>query len=1051
MNIAEFCIKKQIITAVLTVVFLVGGIISYNNLSRLEDPEFTIKDAIIMTPYRGASATDVEQEVTNVIEQACQQLGQLDRVESVSSRGMSTVKVSIKDNYDKTTLPQVWDELRRKVNDAQMKLPPGAGPSLVNDDFGDVYGVYVCIYGEGYTYAEVWDFVDFLKRELLLVEGVKNITVYGNKTEAIYIEIQREKMAALGIAPSDIYKALQVKNLPVDAGNMNIGSELITINPTGEFTSEQQFGDLLISSSDPNRLIYLKDVAAIRRGYKEPPANLMRFDGSPGIGMGISTVEGGNVVTMGQALAKRFRDLTPMIPIGMNVGIIALQSKTVVEAVNGFVVNLVEAIVIVIVVLMIFMGLRSGLIIGFILLLTICASFIFMDAWDIILQRISLGALIIALGMLVDNAIVITEGMQIKMEQGIDGLRAARDIVAQSMWPLFGATLVAIIAFASIGLSQDSSGEYCGSLFQVILISLMMSWVTAVTVTPWLCNKFLKTGKPDTSKQSDPYGGIIFRMYKKALVICLHHRLISTLVIVAMFFLALFGFGFIKQMFFPNSTRPQFYIHFRFPEGTKIETTGERLKIAEEYLSDIEGVEHLATTVGGGDIRFMLVYSPQPASSSFGQIIVSVNDYRIIDKLEPVVQSDLETLLPDAIVNVRKFALGPSEGGKIQLRISGSDPAELRKLADTAMHILAQHPDVKGLYSDWRNQVKTIRPQLQEAQAKRVGITRTDVAKALSYGFIGEQVGVYLEDDLLIPIIARAPEAERTDVTSLYGLQIWSPVKGGMIPLRQIVSDFPVVFENPIIARRDRIPTLTIHCDPREGLPSELFADVKAEIEKALNVDVTAVTGKSFADDDDMYAGFDHTTLPLKYDNRMPLRGMPGYAMAWGGELEDSVKAQNSLKQTLPFFALLMVLIVIFLFNSLRKPLIIWLCVPLALIGVTAGLLMFNQPFGFMALLGLLSLSGMLIKNAIVLIDQIDYELKEGQPPFTAVVNAGVSRMRPVSMAALTTIMGMIPLLGDAFFVSMAVTIMFGLGFATVLTLFVVPLFYVIIFRVKAQ
>ena len=1053
MNIAESSINKKLITIVLTIVFLFAGIKSYNNLARLEDPEFTIKEAIISTPYPGASAAEVEEEVSNVIEKACQELGQLLRIESVSTRNMSTVKVVMKDQYDKTKLPQVWDELRRKVTNAQTELPPKAGPSLVNDDFGDVYGVFFAVSGEGYTYAELKDFVEFLKKELLLVEGVKKIALYGVKTEAVYIEMNREKMAALGISPQNIYDSLKIKNIPINAGRINIGDEFVPINPTGEFTSEQQFGDLLISSNNPDRIIYLKDVASIKRDYKEPSSQIMRFNGKPAIGMAFSTVEGGNVVTMGEGIEKRLRELKPQIPVGMELGVIALQSQSVIEAINGFIVNLIEAILIVFVVLMIFMGLRSGLIIGFILLLTICASFVFMGIQDIVLQRISLGALIIALGMLVDNAIVITEGMQISMEKGEDPLKAAKQTVGQSMWPLFGATLIAVIAFAAIGTSSDSTGEYCRSLFQVILISLMLSWVTAITVTPLLCKFLLKrnTNSNTSAQPSDPYGGFLFKLYKKSLISVIRFRWFSVIVIIGIFFASLYGFKFVKNMFFPAATRAQYYVQFRYPEGTHIDKTLEKLKVAEEYLMSLDSTVDITTTAGGGDIRFLLTYSPESASSSFGQILVSTTNYNVIQEIGSKVQSDLEKLMPDAIVNFRTIALGPSTGGKIQLRISGTDYNELRELADTALRIINEEPDSKATYYDWYNRVKTIRPELLESQARRVGITRENLAEALAYGFIGKQIGVYRENDLLIPIIARAPEQERVNVDNLYNLQIWSPVSNSMIPLRQIADEFPVVFENPVIARRNRMPTITIHCDPRKGLPSELFEKIKPKIEKKLNVDVSAVLNKRFAPGTDPFDNFDSTTLPVKYNTPMPLKGKPGFAIAWGGEAEDSVKAQSYIAKSLPAFGLLMVLIMIFLFNSLRKPLVICLCVPLALIGVTVGLLTFRQPFGFMALLGLLSLAGMLIKNAIVLIDQIDAELKEGQKPFNAIINSGVSRMRPVSMAALTTILGMMPLLTDGFFVSMAVTIMFGLGFATVLTLYVVPLLYSIIFKVKAE
>jgi multidrug efflux pump subunit AcrB len=570
MNLAELSIKKSTITWVLTILMVVVGAKSFFNLSWLEDPEFTIKEAAVLTPYPGASAAEVEEEVTNVLEKAVQQLGQLKYVESRSSRGMSQLKVVIKDQYDKYSLPQVWDELRRKINDAQSKLPPGAGPSIVNDDFGDVYGIYVAITGKGYTYKEIYEYAKFLQRELLLATDVKKIVFYGNQPEVINIEMRREKMAELGISQQDIYRSLAAKNLPVESGNITLGKEYIAVNPTGEFKSEQQFGDLLISSKDQESgsLIYLRDVANIKRGYQDPAKTYVRFDKEPAIGLGISTVLGGNVITMGESLQEKFKELENQIPLGMEMNVISMQTEAVKTAINGFLVNLGQAVAIVVIVLLLFMGLRSGLIIGAILFITIMGTFIFMAMGEVTLERISLGALVIALGMLVDNAIVVVDGMRVKMDQGTDALTAAKEIVGQTAVPLLGATIVAITAFASIGTSQDSTGEYCRTLFSVIMISLTLSWVTAVSTTPLFCKTFLKQKKPagDDTPQKDPYGGKFYQIYRSFLTLCINVRWVTVGVVIAMFIAALVGFGSVKQSFFPDSTRPQFMLNFWFPE-----------------------------------------------------------------------------------------------------------------------------------------------------------------------------------------------------------------------------------------------------------------------------------------------------------------------------------------------------------------------------------------------------------------------------------------------------------------------------------------------------
>lgn len=1048
MNLAEWTIRKSLLAWVITVLFLVVGWSSYQKLSRLEDPEFTIKDAVIMTQYPGASAAEVEEEVTNVIEKAVQEMGQLKKVESRSSRGLSLVQVTMKDKYDKNALPQVWDELRRKVNDAQRSLPPNAGPSIVNDDFGDVYGLFYAITGEGYSYKEIYDYAKLLQRELLKAKDVKRISMYGVQKEAIYVEMRREKMAQLGISPQDIYNTLKAKNIAANAGSMLLGEEFIPINPTGEFQSEQDFGDLLITSSSPksDSLIYLRDVAEIKRGYQDPPNTLLRYDGQAAIGLAISTIQGGNVIAMSDSLNERLKELEVLRPVGMELNIISHQANSVEVSLTGFLVNLAEAVAIVVGVLLLFMGLRSGLILGVVLMVTIMGTFIFMQIYHVTLERISLGALIIALGMLVDCAIVVTDGMRMLMARGKSGYDAAVEIVGQTAVPMLGGTIVAITAFAAIGTSQDSTGEYCRTLFSVILFSLTLSWLTAVTCTPLLCKTFLKVtpSAADGSEEEDPYSKGFYLTYSKFLALCIRFRWIVVAVAVGLFMAAMIGFGSVKNSFFPDSTRPQFYVDLWFPEGTDIRETEKRLKIAEAALKKHQGVTHLSSLIGGSQTRFLLTYTPEKTYASFGQILVDVDDYARIKDMAPQIQQEMESLFPDVIANVRLFVLGPSSGGKIQLRLYGADAEELRNLAGKAESVLLAEPTARAVRNEWREKVKVVRPQIAETQARKIGIGRPELAQTMEATFQGTKVGVYREQDELLPILARAPIAERIDLDSLDGIQIWSPAAKSMIPMGQVVSGFNTEFEDPYMWRLDRRKMIRIHADPREGLPSELFAKVKANIEQAVGVDAAAIIGHEVD-----AADFTNKTLTVKENDLWPLKGKPGYYMAWGGEAEDSARANTSLAGSIPMFFGIMVFIVLALFNSIKKTLVIWLTVPLAVIGVTVGLLSFQQPFGFMALLGLMSLSGMTIKAAIVLVDEIDVQLKLGKTPYQAVMTSGVSRLMPVAMSSGTTMLGMIPLFTDAFFVSMAVTIVFGLGFATVLVLIIVPVFYSIFFNIK--
>ncbi len=1049
MNIAEFSINKKIITWTLTVLILLMGYFSYKDLPRLEDPEFAIKNAIIITPYFGASAYEVEKEVSEKIEKATQELQQLDLVESYSSRDVSIVKVTIKDKYDKTTLPQVWDELRRKINDYQSQLPPGAGPSKIIDDFGDVYGVYFALTGKDYSYAELKKVAELLKRELLTVKDVKKIVFFGEQREAIYVEISKEKLAALGVSTRNIFNALHAKNMTVDAGKVKLDTEYIPIQPDGLYKSEKDFGELLISSRQ-GKLIYLKDVATIKRDYMNPPRKILRFNSKPAIGIAISTVMGGNAVKMGQAVEKRLGELKGSIPLGMELQVISMQSTSVTAAVNSFFINLVEAVAIVIIVLLFFMGIRSGFIIGFILILTISGSFIVMNFFQIPLDRVSLGALIIALGMLVDNAIVIVDGMIVKIDQGISHFEAAKKVVGQNAVPLLGATGVAILAFAAIGSMENSTGEYTRSLYYVILISLSISWLTAVTTTPLLGFHFIKVKAKNKDKSKQPYDNLFYRIYRTFLIKTIRHRWITIACVVIFFALSILGFRQIKQMFFPPSTRPQMIVECYFREGMHIKETEKKVAKIEQYLKPIKGITAITASVGAGHPRFLLTYAaPIYVSSNYAILLVSVDHFKTIDAIQNQVQSDLEQMFLDATINVKKFKLGPGLGGRVQLRINGPDPKVLRDMAEKVVKIMTADPKTKSVFSEWGDKVKIIRPELLEDKAIRMGITRPAVAQAIKANFSGAMVGFYREGTEILPIFARAPENERKKIDDIKTLQVTSPMTGQKVPLIHIVKQFTTEMEDARVSRWQRRSMIRIHCDPRKELPTELLKRLKPKIEKALNVDAEKYHNRKFVDKE--LKEYNAKTIPILFHDSIPIKNKPEYFIAWGGELEDSNQSQAALANYIPIFFGIMVLVVIFLFNSLKQPLIIWLTVPLSIIGVTIGLLTLKQSFGFMSLLGLMSLSGMLIKNAIVLIDQINLDIQLGKDYFNAIIDSGVSRIRPVTMAALTTMLGMLPLFQDDFYISMAVTIFFGLGFATLLTLIVVPVLFATFYRVRAN
>lgn len=1017
MDFAEFAIKRRVVSWMFATLLLVGGIVAYLGLGQLEDPEFTIKKAMVVTLYPGASPEQVEEEVTYPLENAIQQLPYVDYVTSISTAGKSQITVEMRSNYRKHDLQQIWDELRRKINDQAVLLPTGVYPSNIIDDFADVYGVMLAITGDGYSYDELKDHVDFLKRELVLLDGVSKVTVAGEQQAQVMVEISTRKLAQLGIPPEHIYQLLRAQNTVSNAGRIRVGDESIRLHPTGEFNNVTELESLLISKPGANELIYLGDVARVYREYAQTPSHVVRYNQQEALLLGISFSSGVNVVDIGNNIQTHLAALDYQRPHGITINTVYDQPAEVDKSIDGFIMSLTQAIAIVIIVLLVFMGLKSGILIGIILLLTVLGTFIFMKLFAIDLQRVSLGALIIALGMLVDNAIVVTEGILINLKRGQSKLKAATNIVNQTKWPLLGATIISITAFAPVGLSADATGEFAGSLFWVLLISLLLSWLTAITLTPFFADfMFQQAQEQQQNHDDDPYQGFIFTAYKKLLSTCMHFRKTTLLIMLVMLLSAMYGFKFLKQSFFPASSTPMFYVDYWNTQGSDIHSTLEGIAKLESFLQKNSHVEEITTTVGQGAPRFMLTYAPEKSYAAYGQLIVRVeNSEAVAVVIENVREYQANNVL-NAQLKVRRIEVGPSTDAKIEARFSGADPVILRQLAKQAKDILGKDASAFNIKDDWRERSKLIRPQFNEQKGRRLGISKTDVDQLLLTSLSGKKVGVYKDGTQLLPIIARSPDEERLNVESLNDLQLFSPVLSAFVPVTQVVDEFVIEWEDSLIMRRDRKRTITVMADHDvigKEPPAKLFSRVRTEIQAI--------------------------ELPK------------GYELQWGGEFESSTEAKKAIFGSLPLGYLAMFVITVLLFNSIKQPLVIWATVPLAIVGVTGGLLLMNVPFSFMAMLGLLSLSGMLIKNGIVLVDQINTELKNGKAPYQAVFDSGVSRVRPVAMAAITTILGMIPLLFDVFFQSMAVTIMFGLGFATVLTLIVVPVLYTLVFKIKYE
>ncbi len=749
------------------------------------------------------------------------------------------------------------------------------------------------------------------------------------------------------------------------------------------------------------------DIATVSRGLKEPAGTLLFRNGEQAVGLGISNQRGGNVVNMSNAVKDRIAELESERPIGINVLPISDQGAAVKSSVDDFVVNVALALAIVVGTLLIFMGLRSGILMGGILLVTIAGTLFGMYLYGLNMQRISLGALIIALGMLVDNAIVVVEGTLVQVQRGEDAGKASRAVVKQTMWPLLGGTVVGILAFSPIGFSPDNTGEYAGSLFWTIGIALLFSWLVAIWLTPYYCTVMLKQGKDGNTDKKN----FILTGYRKLLNLAIKAKWITVGVTVALFVSAIAMFSAVPAGFFPSSTRDQFVIDYFLPQGADISRTNADLTEIAAYARGLEGVTGTNTVVGGGHLRFMLIYEAEGGNAAYGQVLVDVEDFTVIDGLRTDLQAYIDETYPEANSKVWTFVLGPGGGSKIEARFFGADPAVLRDLAGQAKTIMSDAGAV-AVKDDWREQVQVVRPIVDIENARRLGLTQGEISNAIYSHLTGTNLGVYRERDELRNVIMRPVEDARNDINQLRDVQVYSAAIGGYIPISQVVDRFDIVFGAGNLRRIDRALAITAQSDNAPGvLSGDLFAAVKGPIE----------------------------------DIALP----PGYSMEWEGEYGSSQEANAGLASTMPIGFGAMFIVVLFLFNAWRQTIIIWLAVPLALIGVIYGLAGTQTPLEFMAILGILSLTGMLIKNAIVLIDETDTQISDGKARMSAVVDSAVSRVRPVSLGVLTTVLGVVPLLWDPFFKSLAVVIICGLSFATVLTLIVVPALYAIFFRVK--
>lgn len=1011
MELAEYAIRNRAVSWTVLCLLVLGGGLSFWELGRLEDPPFVIKDALIITAYPGATAEEVELELTHPLENAIRQLPEVSAIRSASMPGLSQIKVEMDNEKDLKKIDQLWDKLRRKIEDANESLPLGSAAPRLFDDYGDVYGITLMVTGDNYEYSELKQYVDGLQRELELIEGVGRVTLFGDQQEQIFVEVSLEKLNALDLDFHRVAGFINQQNAVLDAGRATIGGETMYLRLSGINTDI----DPVIHGRDSGQLVRLSDVATISRGYSEIPSQIIRMQGQPAIAVGIAFAAGVNVVEVGDRITARMAELTAFRPAGINVQPLYDQPEEVKRSIDGFLLSLAMSVIIVITSLLLAMGWRSGLIVGASLLLTVLGTFILMKLNGFQLHRLSLGALIIALGMLVDNAIVIVEGVLVGVSRGAGKIQACYAIVKQTRWPLLVSTIIAILAFTPFGLSDSDSGQMMKAMFWVLTYSLSLSWFIAIFVTPFLVDLLLPNIDQQDQRIVDPYEGAFYTTCRRILETALHHKTAVIVTMLVLLGVSLIGMGQVKKAFFPTSNTPMFYLDIWLPEGTDIRSTAAKVDEIDRFVRSQEEVEFVSASIGRGAPRFNATYLPEQSHENFAQLQVRT---LTLPQLKPLMQRldrEFATRYPEVLLQLRDMEFGPPAKAKIEARFSGPDPAVLRKLGEQAEAILRTDPEARSIYSDWKERGKELLPVVNEPEARRLGITNQEIALTLKSAFGGLPVGIYRDGTRKLPIVWRLPEQERGNFEQIDHLRMWSPTLQTYVPIQQLVTKVELQWSETLIRRENRQRTLTVLAtnDLFSGNTADhLFQRIRPQIE----------------------------AIPLP----------PGYRLGWGGEYENQQRSLKGAFGGLPIALLIMFMLTVILFNSLRKPLVIWLTVPLSIIGVASGLLLMNMPLTFPALLAMLALTGMILKNGIVLLDQVEVEIGAGKALYPAVRDSAISRMRPVGMAAATTVLGMLPLLADPFFASQAVTFIFGLSFATVLTLVVVPVLYLTFYRARS-
>lgn len=1014
MNIPKYSLENQKIIYFFLAVMLIGGIYSFFKLPKKEDSPFVIKQAVLVTQYPGATPQEVEKLVTEPIEREIQAMSDVFQIKSESYFGMSKISIELQPTLSPDYMPVKWDELRRKVANIQPRLPSGASSISVSDDFGDVFGIYYALTAdEGYTYDDLRNWAQKIKTELSPVPGVQKVYLFGEQTQVVNVKISIPKLANLGIDPNAIQQVMQTQNLLVNTGDINTGNYQLRLRAEGTYKDIQDIRDQLIVTKSGGE-VRLGDIATVERGYMDPPSNLMRVDGKRAIGIGVATGSKDDVVAVGNAVADHLAEMEQLFPVGMDLKTIYPENKIADEANNGFILNLIESLLIVIVIIFIVMGSRAGMLVGSSLLFSVGGTLLIMLIWGVGLNRTSLAAFIIAMGMLVDNAIVVTDNAQIGIKRGLSRYQALIDGATKPQWALLGATFIAVCSFLPMYLAPAAVAEIVKPLFIVLAVSLGLSWVLALTQTTTFGNFILKEAKPGENK--DPYDTRLYHRFEAVLARLIKRRYVTISTVVATLFLSLFVMSIMPQSFFPIMNKPYFRADLIFPEGYSIYDVETNVKkIEEEYLSKNPNIKSYSFTLGGSPVRYYLASSSVGPKPNFANVLIETQDPKDAQGEEGKFYDYMVANYPNILTRSALFALSPVPDAAIEIGFIGDNVDTLVALTQRAQEIARNYDQVMEVRNSWGNKVPVWKPLYSQEKGLRLGITRQQVAYSLRSATNGVPLGEYREGDVFMPILLKDADKDSISLNDIKTLPVYS-AKGRSVKVEQVIDDFSLDYEFNVVRRFNREPCMLMQCEPKRGANT--------------------------------MAAFSHLWKEVQEKIQVP----EGYKMTYFGEQSEQDKGNKAIAANIPLMFGLIYVTLLFLFPKYyRKPVLIMAMLPLIFIGVVLGLLVFGKSLDFFAMLGLLGLIGMNIKNAIVLVDEIGLQLNAGLSPVNAVIEATKTRIVPVTMASGTTILGMLPLLGDAMFAGMAATIMGGLFVSTILTIFVLPVTYCVFFKIKSE